>query len=324
LRQTLSLSFLIVGTVVGAGFASGKEIAVYFSPMGWAAIGAAVLLAALFSWGFTRFFSFSRTIGAGGLSVAALVLMPKRPRVLSVLLGVNNAIVLASMLSAAAALLPGLGIATAVLTYFAVFFGLKSLSKINAVLVPVILFMIVTAAVFGLGRPAAPPPVAPAGAGLAALNLPLYVSMNLGLAAGVLFSVAPDRRTARRASLLASVLLGACILLLALAVYLQNKTDTDMPVLALLPQGRWIYAARFAVWAGIFTTVISVTFSLDTAAARLLPRKAARLFLLVAGGYCLSLVGFSRIVVYFYPLSGGIGLVLVLAVVLHGKKMQNA
>lgn len=322
-----------VGTVVGAGFASGQEILRFFGAYGLRGLWGILLAAGLLSW-------FGIGIMAMGREARARshreVLVPTLGPLAGLADGILTALVLAGfgvMVAAGGAIaaghwhLPyGVGAgAMAGLTALTVLAGLEGVTAANGAVVP--LLILAVAGVTGLtllregfpsfpgGAPEAPAP-GPAGAAphwlLAAL---LYAGYNLLLALPVLAPLGAEAGDPQ--ALVAGGLLGGAALgLLAAGLHLALAAAPaaalgEVPTLTL---ARTLPAPAPALytlvlWAEVYTTAVACAFG----AVRRLGQgrnRAGAILLAAALALLLSRAGFSRLVARLYPAIGYGGLVL--------------
>jgi len=324
------IAFAYVGTVIGAGFASGQEILQFFTIYGKYSVFSILLATFLFVWvgisvlkmGFeSRSRSFRDTM--------KLVFGRLSPFV--------NAYMLLAIMMVAAAMLAGAGALfeeyiripfytgvaiTAVVVWVFVAFGLKGIFAINAWIIPVILIFNVFVFAYSLQMDDYAYEVMPVfdvtvfdivKAGIS------YASFNIVLAVGVLTSAGSgvdDPRVLKMGGVLGGVILGAMLLMsnYSLMRYVPEIYEFEVPMLYIVHRMGPFFCAAFAVvmWGAILTTLVANVFSVACAVNDIfkLPVHAALLMTIVAC-VALSFVGFSRIVAFVYPLLGIIGFIVI-------------
>jgi uncharacterized membrane protein YkvI len=324
---------LILGTVIGAGFASGKELVLFFAGFGWYACFAAVLAGALFFAVIMLFFRAGEKIRAQSIHDVTLALCPRAPAVLDIFLLFNYTVLLGSMFGGSDALtadyvgFPFAGILTLVLTFVVVYFGIKGVSKINNVLVPVIMLLLVAVCVFNIARPSAGnTAVSIDGLILNILNIPVYVGMNMMLASGVLFGIRPDRKTAFLSALISSVIITLFIILIVAAVLAggYGVLLAEMPIIVLSRRMNIGVLSLVIIWLGIFTSVIAAAYTLHASAKQIIRNKALSLLVVLILGYIVSRQGFRAIVEIYYPISGIVGIAFVFITANYLRKNKAA
>ncbi len=327
--EALLVAGTYVGTVVGAGFASGQEILRFFGLLGGAGWWGLLLAAALFALFGARILLLGRESRAASywpvLLAAAGPVLARPLDYLIVFFLFGSAVTMVAAAGAAGQEawgwppLAGSG-AMAVAATGTVLLGLRGVTRSISLVSPLLIAAIVALAWAvhlrggqADGPGAALPPVVP----FWPLAAVLYVSFNLVGAIGVLAPLGGS--AARRWSLLAGAALGALGLGLAAASVL-SVLHSDLSSLqrAQVPLVR--AAGDLAPWAGgaysavllleVYTTAVASLFGLTSRLDRLLPRGPTRGALLVGATLLASRVGFARLVATLYPLVGAAGLLL--------------
>ncbi|ADU52111.1 hypothetical protein Tmar_2030 [Thermaerobacter marianensis DSM 12885] len=334
-----------IGTVVGAGFASGQEILSFFTLYGWPGTAGILLVAAAFVAGGRWWLEMGARTGASSYRDALqAVAGPWAGSFMDGLLAASLFAGVGVMTAGAAAVTaeqlgwsPWTGrLVFAVLCAATVWRGLPGVLAANAAVVPLLVAAVLVVTVHGLlgapgpavplprsGLPAFPAlapmaaslPVAPARHWLLAALL--YAGFNLLLSLPVLVPLGaaappPSRRTG---SLVGGTGLAALALLLHLAmlVHMPGPATREIPVFHLaagLPG--WVRAGLGAVlWTEIFTTAVGSLYGL---ASRAGPPGTCRYRLAVvavaAAATTVAGAGFAHLVRLLYPLMGWLGLVL--------------
>lgn len=340
LGPVLAVAAVEVGALVGAGFASGREVLEYFGPPlggGWAGIVAFAALLALLGGvvldaarrlGSRSYRDLTLALAGPGLSRAADPVVA-----LGLFLGLATTLAGAGALSAQARLAPeGVGLAAAaVVTAALARSGVAGLVAVNALVVPAL--VAVVALVAGLPQPPAGagwPQAVRALAGGGGERAVLYVLYN-GLLAIVLFA-SLGSRIGRREEGWAAAAVGAGLLgLMALAI-LQTlerhpaSQSAAMPLLHVARSSGGALGAAFTwILAGeLLTTAVGNAYGLAArlTAAGVAPAAAAAAP--VAGAAALASAGFVPLVRYGYRAVAfaGAGYLLLLAVgaVLRGGR----
>ena len=313
MRKVFSMAMLIVGTMIGAGFCSGRElvsffgreISIFVAPVCGACIFCVCVL----------FLSVGRAVQKRSFGEVNSVLLGKVKVVANLLLLCNSAIVLGAMVAGLDTLfapllpLPVAGTLAAVLCVLVAGKGIAGLLNCNGVVVPVIIVALVAVT---LGSLYCAADVACLGR-FSAFTLPAavtYVSMNMMLASTVLTTA---EGFSKKQILAGSGIAAACItLLLALLIASVNATgyyDAEMPVLQMasaLGKGAQI-ALAVALGVSIFTTMLTAVGGLY---GYLRAWGGGKLFsgaVTVLIGVALSRLGFVRVVSLFYPMVGVAG-----------------
>lgn len=325
-----------IGTVVGAGFASGQETLQFFTAFGLRGLAGILLAAALFCFFGVRMLQLGRRYAA--TSHRPLVLHAVGPRLAPLVDGLLTLFLLATagaMCAGAAATLAeqygwarwvgsaltaGVGGATVLL-------GIDGVVAAIALVAPVLIISILGLAMYslaaagGIGAALAwkgMPELAAAGPWWAAAGL--YVAYNVLLSApvlGPLGAAARDRSSARRGGVLGGIGLGlgAAAIHLSVAARMPGAAGYDIPMLytegTLAP---WVPVAySLLLLTEVYTTAVAMLFGF---AARVDGGEGNRFRLAVIGGAAFAFVGglfpFSRVVGTLYPLIGAVGVLVLL------------
>ena len=314
----IQAAFALVAAVIGAGFASGREIMRFFSvfgPWSWAGcVLAALLLAGFSAWAAAlanRLHAYDlatlclRALGGAGGRVAAWLN--------GTLVTVTAGAMIAAMGELAALSLPiqnayAVGVAcTLVVGVLLAYRGLSAIAAVGGWLLPTCLVLY-----FLLLRQDAPRAVLSVEPINAWRALPLsfaYAAMNAALGAGVLceLGVGRDTRGIVRTCALAGALL-LLMLLLGNAVFIRHVDtlrDAALPVVMLSRSlgaaGYWLCIAVLSL--AVMSTLVALLRTLERMTARFVPPRMswplAVLLPLLAG-----LTGFDTLIGGAYPLLG--------------------
>lgn len=321
-----------VGTVVGAGFASGQEALRFFSaygPRGLLGLALATVLLCLYG---VLVLDLGRRLGATSHREVLLYLCGPR-------LGpLVDAMVTAFLLAILGVMIAGGGAiaaeqwglpawagaaATALATLVTVLAGLQGVMGANTVVVPVLTLMVTGLTAYSLGYHRTWPQLAPAPHLAAAPHWAaagvLYAAYNLVLSVGVLAPLGAgvgDRRALVWGGIMGGVCLGllGLFMVLALAQHLPEAGQHQIPMLHL---ARYHPAAvqvayTVAIWAEIYTTAVASAFGLTrwVAVARGTPPDGRVTVAVVALAAAGAPLGFSRLVEALYPAMGAASLVV--------------
>lgn len=291
---------IYVGTVIGAGFASGKEIAVYFdslSPL--TAFISGILLGAV-----GGFFMYAGYKGK--------FFQPPWFKLLTV---ICSYITLAAMCSGAGEIIPfpcG-GILLTVLAVAAGVLGIKFLGKLNGILVPVIIFCILllffkNGNVFANGSLAPFKPI-------------LYSALNL-LIAGSLMAEQGKNLTKREivlSSALSAVIM-SCLIFALCCLTIGN--DSAMPLKEIASDMGFPIISSLLILLAVFTTMVSSAKLIFDYFKELKLTTLFSAFMTLAPSVALSFVGFGAIVRYGYAFVSVAGLVLLFFTVLKNLPVK--
>lgn len=319
---------LIVGTMIGAGFCSGREIVSFFGS------GISVLVAPLCGLcifaACVLFLWVGDKTGENRLDKVNGALLGKYHMVADFFLLVNNFIVLSAMIAGFNSLckpliaFPIMGsIAAAVCAVIAAK-GASGLLNCNFAVVPVIVVCLAAVCFCGLKQGDLS-----ASVGVFRLrNFPVsvvYVSMNMMLASTVLTTMGKlSKKEIVWGSAIAALLITALLLLLITALNGTGNYDAEMPILEISEGGgTWLYVVLCLVTAiSIFTTMLTAVGGLCGYMHGKCGGRAFDSFVVVSAGTALSFFGFTRVVSLFYPLVGVFGL-LYICVCLHYVRVSR-
>ena len=306
-KETLAYAFTIVGSMIGAGFVTGKEIAVFFSDDPSLSALAVVLL----------LFPVSVVL-IGTTREGWLV------RTVSLVVSGLNVVLLSCMLSAAETMVRPLFVSTEkavifpililILSFFICRSGMGAIGSFSLCFLPVALLLICILCIPSAGT-LATFPVSPFGKEGRIYPL-LYVGMNSVLSFSVVRDGGKGKPFAQRviSGTIASFFLTGCIALV-LAVVCGNFLGGEEMPLCSYSQGKKFEAVfYYAVLSiGIFSSAVCSHYTL----MKLACGKTAffQEILLSLSALALSRVGFGKIVETFYPAVGTAGLILLLVLI---------
>ncbi|WP_168120621.1 hypothetical protein [Paenibacillus sp. HB172176] len=326
--QVLQIASTYMGTIVGAGFATGQEILQFFTRFGYWGSLTIVISTALFIWLGTKMMLISNEIKAKSYEDLNKALFGERyGRLIShfmllILLGVT-----AVMLAGAGTIFYEhwdisyqLGL---LLTIAASFFllkkGMKAILTVNAIVVPIMLLFTVLVMVDTFHTPGSDKflilttDYSP----LAALASPfLYTAFNLSLAQAVLVPLGaetPDRKTIIIGSWVGGIGIGFMLLAghIALSVHMPGIQQYAIPMGGIARQlgGTVQLIYIFLIFAEIFTTLIADIYGLTLQLQERMKwsRELLTLAVLIIC-YLASQIGFGPLLSTLYPMFGLISL----------------
>lgn len=311
--RVLNLVFFIIASIVGAGFASGKEIATYFSRYGFLAIPSAVAT------GIVLYVLIKQCLFIGKNKANFTLSKPFR-----VLLYLALCFLCGSAFSANAVLGKYLGIPHFVLINLAIAFvvllaGIKGVKKLNFVISPVLIISIILLVLLGenqLGSSVC----------FQVLNTPIksfvgiigYVSFNFILVAMFLIDAGKDctEKEIKLASAISCTIITALILIIAFVV-MYSKTNimaSDMPLLTFAFNVSRVAGVAMVVviWLGLFTTLASCLYSMSRLLGEVVKNRTINLIINLIIVYLVSRLGFDFIVKEVYFFTGIVGISFVI------------
>lgn len=323
-KLSLQIAFTYIGTVVGAGFASGREIIEFFVQYGEQGLIGILLSALLFVWAGVRVMIVAHRIQADSYQEISTFLFGKRLGhvfnlfLMLILLGTTSV-----MLAAAGSIFHGtfgipaqMGIWFSMLMIFWVTIrGLHAIHSVNSLFVPILIGF--TVLVFWHSAPWTYTAVSlfPQGRDEPMMWLRSavsYVSLNVALTQAVLVPIGKESRSEKtlvRGGLLGGLGIGFLLLLAFFAIQtgMPDLQQVDMPMISLLADlGKGITILYgLLVYGEIFSTLIANVFGLVHQLRKVVPFPVPIMTgLILAISYFISFVGFGPLLSLLYPLFG--------------------
>ena len=309
---------LIVGAIIGAGFASGAELVSFFGlnapPLAIALVAGALvfLISSLFLY-------LGSKLNAKNITEVNVALVGKFSFVADAVLLVNSLIIFSAMLGAvnslgssvlSPAFSPLYAVVVGVICAFVAVKGAKGLIIANKIVSPLMIAGLIFVAVFTiftLGNTQIT--VFRIGS---IWTVVVYVCMNMMLASTVITSLGKmTKKTIFLSSGIAATCMGVLIFLLLRALNAWGVEGSNMPVLDMaLNIHPAVYWTMFAILiAGIFTTLLTAMTGLVTWFRGIFGSKLFTAFVVLTAGFILSNLGFSTVVSVLYPIIGVMGVI---------------
>ncbi|MDN3014956.1 hypothetical protein PH210_01905 [Paenibacillus sp. BSR1-1] len=318
------IAAVYVGTVVGAGFATGKEIVEFFSRFGFFGFISILMSGYLFVAIGSKLMRMAAQIQAKSYEEFNEYLFGKWPsRLLNVFMLFMLLGVTAVMLAGAGAVFEEqLGLSKAAGVFLTIFLsiivmlvGTKGLFAVNTFVVPLMISFSLILMVFSIRMPHFLGQflfIPHADDGWKIVVAPFsYVALNLGLAQAVLVPIATEIKddwTIKWGGILGGLAL--TIILIAshfTLIMLPNLELYDIPMAVIMknlaPFLYWIYV--MVIYGEIFSSVIGNVFGLDRQLKqyKVIPTIVSVSAIFVVS-YLISLVNYSTLLSYLYPLFG--------------------
>ena len=323
--QILILTFMMLGCFLGAGFVSGREIASYFSRFGEYSI-LAIILAGILLFVLIYFFLWLSNRTNAFYKFIAFY-FGKFGNIINVLFALSLFILTSSMIAGSMSIADAFhcspylfAILTIVCSYLIVVGNEKLISKINVILVPIIIITIV--AVYGIEFDV--------NVGYGNLFLSLFQSVNYVLINIVtlgLYILQIGHKYSGRQKLFAAILTSGIITILMLIcnseIIGNNLVDDAMPMLTLSNNISSVLGilSGVMIWCALLTTIVSCVYLLANYLHSFIRNYKLCVFIILLAGLMCSVFGFSFIVNYIYAIIGVVGLVLVLTVAKKEKEI---
>lgn len=327
--RTLQIAFTYIGTIVGAGFATGQEILQFFTRYGYYSVPAILLSSLIMMWLGTKMMLIAKRVGARSYEDFNRHLFGDRAGslislfTLVILLGVNSI-----MLAGAGAIFQehlgfhyqtGL-IVTIAGSFFLLRRGIKGILQMNSIVVPLMITLSLVVVFHTVHLPGAgrfllqSTDYSPLRAWLSPL---LYTAFNLGMAQAVLVPLASHTESERSLKI-GGILGGAgigCMLLaanFAMSAYMPGIRQFEIPMGAIaLKLGAIVQLIYLMlIFMEIFTTFVADMYGVTAQLKHRLPFQP-QLITLVVMVFCYSLsqFGFSSLLSLLYPIFGAFSLI---------------
>lgn len=334
---SLQVACVYIGTVVGAGFASGREIYEFFVRFGPIAYLSICGVTVLFAWLGYRLMYLGAVLHAASFrDVNAQLFGPRLRKFI-------DAVMLFMLFGITVAMLAGtgelfkeqmhlsftLGVFAGVLsTWITLVYGMNGIMKVNSIIVPALItFVLYTALHTFFQATQAQHILAWHQQAMPLLGFPvwlsglLYAAMNIGLSVGVLVPLGGqigDLKVLRRGATIGAIGLGLMLVAVSYSLlnYLPAIAQYAIPMAWIASNFEpWLTAMFIVVLFGeIYSTLIGNVYAL--AATLAVDRKAmlicSAVLLMVAAAF--SHFGFRIIVTYGYTAFGWISLFFILSV----------
>ena len=328
---------MIFATIIGAGFASGKEVWYYFARYGKISYPMVIIMGFVFLILCFLCLEFGKRFGIGAVKQMNGVLFGRFSLVAELILAFSNFILLATMFAGADSLFfesfgEGVyrfgGIITACVSIVVVWLGFRRLLRINLIIVPgmiivvlVVLFNCISAGqhfeiVVGQTQH---------NVLYAILNSISFIVSNLFFAGFIIAKLGNTSNTPSNfmASFWGSVFVVVCILSMLTIIYFNpNSFAYDMPLVHIAGNQNILLGivARIVVWLGIVTTAISLLYQIVNWLQSYFGKHKIISIIVCIFAILFSNIGFSKMIDYFYPVLGILGFVFM---ILISKKMSQ-
>lgn len=330
--KVLKVASVYGGLILGAGFASGREIVAFFVAYGYMGIVGLVLSGIIFSFvGFAVMDICMREEIDSYNHFIKKTMGNKLGTVMESLSMVFIFVLLCAMLAAGGAVFrqifgtaDTIGVLIiAVLCFITILFDLQGFIKINTLLIPILVVGGMTIGLYSISQQ-------PSLSFLEGERNPawirgaiIYSSYNIIAAITILCELRKlgiDRKTAKLGSILGGIFMTALGICLAVALYMHYPaTTTEIPVLTIVSQyGSFMYILYFIIlFTAIYTTAIGNAFSLvNYLKARTTLNSLLIKALILKIAVIFAHIGFSNFISTVYPVFGYVGLFKILIITL--------
>ncbi|NLL56464.1 MAG: hypothetical protein GX242_04545 [Clostridiales bacterium] len=292
-KRIIGLSATFIGTLIGAGFASGREIALYFShtsPFTPLFSGACLGMLCFLFLELGRYYNgdFFVLLGKGRIFTLGVIKF-------------FNAVVTCAMIAGGEGVIFALfgihggGIITGIITIITIIFGVEKLKLINSLAVPAIILLILILLFKGNNK-----------ASMEKISvLPSFTYATMNIMSGGYFISTLSKECSQKENAIIAIICGVLLGLMLLSVYLiiQQDLTSTMPLMSAATRYNLKIVGNLIMYLAIYTTITSsVTVSSGN--------NIIKAIIITAICYIVSLFSFEKIVDIFYPIMGISGAVL--------------
>lgn len=338
-KRVLQVAATYIGTVVGAGFATGKEIVQFFTQYGTYGLIGIIVSGLCFVWLGSKMMVMAHEIGAESYQQLNNYLFGKNiGKIVNLftiftLFGITS-VMLASTGSIVKEQLgwwPQIGmILTALLAYLSIMKGIEGIMIVNSLVVPMMLTFSVIIIVPYIGHFSF--------LQVSSLKLLtddvnwmmspfLYVAFNLAMAQAVLVPLGfeiKERKVIQRGAVLGGI--GLTFMMIAAHLALSNLPYTfqlDIPMSEVIKNvGVWInWLFLIVIYGEIFTTLIGNIFGMARQLQTILPaRESTWIMVILLLCFTIGQIGYGSLLTALYPLFGYMGLAFIFMLWLKKSK----
>lgn len=331
LWSTIVDYFLILGAIIGVGFASGKEICVFFFDFGGASLIGLLAFGLLYVYLFFVIQHISNKLKINSYDKFNAKMFGRLCKITKVVMLINFVITSAGMLAGADYLFEtffGVGfkipsIILSVVTLLLLIGGIEKIKLVANIIIPLMLAVIVINSIRNITPQNVHMDITVQNGVMATYYGLLFGVNNFVAAMPMLFE------TKLRTKGKLFVILTICVvILLNILVFASNNFETSMPMFELSKNvSPWFYYIYFATLImALFSTLVICSYNTHNIISR---GKKSRFFALcvVLINLIISNLGYNFIVQYLYVISGIISGVYVIALVVmmivHLIKLKN-
>ena len=324
--SSLGVAFTYVGTIVGAGFASGQELKSYFVDFGvYGMIGLLVASFFIYFLGKKIMLICKENNISTYDKLLTLISNNAVGKIFDFLITIFLIGTITTMCSGMGTLLDQvfnipLWIGSLFLILFSVLVvkrGINEISKLNILIVPILIFVTIIVSITSFGGFDNISFACDVNVSKSMLFAILYVAYNVVMSISILpaLAVGSDKRSIKNGSLYAGIIILILSFLIALALLTNYDIiqNVEIPLAVLSNKYIGFYIMVFIL--EVFSTAVS---SLYGVYARI-NKKNDMLYIVSLVAYCFSLFGFSNLVTYLYGVMGIIGAFMIF-VLLKGVK----
>ncbi|MCL2848390.1 MAG: hypothetical protein FWE13_06600 [Firmicutes bacterium] len=329
IAKSVTVSFLILGAILGAGFASGRELISFFG-LGISPLAISVIVAILIFSVSSLFLWIGSKLNVKKVSQVNFALVGRFHFITDAVLLVNSLIVLSAMLGATNSLgattigfnSPIYAVVLVVACALLSLKGAKGLTTANKIVVPfMVILIVIIAGIVLFNSSNSTDYTLEAGSIWQAI---VFVCMNMLLASTVVTTIGQlDKKTIFVSSAITAIIMGVLVFVVLSALNARGDIVSDMPVLSMAREIHiiiyWLMVVMLA--AGIFTTMLTAMLGLVAWLEPILGSKKFSATTVSVLAFILSNLGFATVVRVLYPIIGIFGVVYTLIAIVFVIRM---
>ena len=333
---------VVLGAVIGAGFASGKEIVSFFGQYGYWSLPIMALVGGLFFFFFFVFAKLGKMLKPKSISDMTTAMFGKFGIIVDFGFIISSFITLSSMIAGCDSVgslvfkesynFCYISIFTVMIVAVVVIVGLKYIYKITNLIIPTIIVFIV-GILIAYACTTTPEQVSSTHINF---NFPslflygiLYVSMNTFTNIFIISKSSEymDKKQIGIASSVSSSIIVLLVTLILLSVLRGGDSIflSDMPMISIAYSVGGAVGIIYSIilWLAIFTTICVATYSIVEWLNKFIKNKFLCTVIVLSLGFVFSRFGFSTIVDIFYPIEGIFGGIFIVYSIIYYFKNKH-
>ena len=320
--MSFKISMTMLGSLIGAGFATGKEIVNFFGIYGKFAPYLIVVAGLLFFISLCCFFI------AGKYTENRAILYFFNP-----LIFIAEFILLSAMISAMFSI-SNIFLSNSTIAYILIIlcfiisiFDVNGLTTINTILSPLLILSIITVSTLSIKNNYNPVCLSSESNYIRLILYPfLYFGLNLFTSFPLCRELGKNmtKKEIYLTSFIISITLIATITLIAISIFHSSikiyNSDMPLAILAFNINKTFGFIFFFVIIAGIITTLLSCLYVLNSYHKKFRIKKLQFSMIIILLAYLFNFIGFSGIISLFYPLIGIFGVALYVFTEINNKR----
>lgn len=330
MKQNYTLTFLILASIIGAGFASGKEIYVFFTKFGVFSFVSIIISFILFYVTIKLYLDVGKSLKPNNVLEANKIILGKHFRWFNVFYVACLFVVLAGMFAGVYEVYFNIVgdvwakifvIVTIILCVFETAGGIDKINKINNIFMPATIIMLVLASFLIIFNNNSQPlnfSFNFLDSIFSLLSAISYVGINVLLSGGIFMIAGKNysKKNNNSSALFSSFILVFIIFIFNIAMLL-NGGVSKMPMLnyAFGVNQYLGFGVLMGIWFCIYSAITSLVYLLVDMFGLRVKNKFISGLMVVSISYVISMFGFGEIVTYLYPVIGVVGVIFTILLI---------